>query len=353
MPYKSFLIVSFPDPVVWIFPLVIAIIGCVSILVAIFGFCGGTFECKILYFILVFLVVGSSIGVGSFWVNAKYNNQKFIDDSLRRAYSDYDRVEQKHLWQKLHRKFECCGVDGPMDFESAGRSIPNECFKQPWRLFYATAMPTRPTNGTKTTKKPSKHIIDMGCRSALSSRLILDRYIIGSISIIAGLLILLTLVASFFVLFDEGDVCEEYCPETTDCFDLDEYYDYSQCVPEHPCPVHGYCSPQISPQVCPKPPVPLCPTQPHQSCTIQLATPAPIPFQPAPACSAPVAAPPICMMILPQGTLPGTATPQNMVQQIIPVSVPAPIPAPAPPPAVIQEPQRPLQLQIPDMGLYI
>lgn len=191
-------------------------------LTSIFGFCGGTFACRTLFFIFVFLIIGSSIALGSFWVNAKDNSPRLIEDVLLRAFTYYDgSLDQKFMWQQLHKKLDCCGVNGPMDFNRSKGQIPSDCYKSPPKRIFLNYY------SQKTTPEPLE-LVEAGCREPLSNRLILDRYIIGSASLVAGLLVLLTLITSLFIVFEEEEECE---PEMYNGIDLDNYCEYFQVPP--------------------------------------------------------------------------------------------------------------------------
>lgn len=70
-----------------------------------------------------------------------------------------------------------------------GQGLPQECCKQ---------------NSTPCSMADQ---VELGCLTALTVRLYLDRYVLGGISIISGVSILIMLVTSFFLTFDDD---EEY-----------------------------------------------------------------------------------------------------------------------------------------------
>lgn len=286
-------------------------------------------------------------------MNAKYNSPGFVDDSLRRAYSDYDVLEEDYQWQKLHKKFQCCGVDGALDFYKDGKPIPEECFKHQGLLYYR--LNTTKTHNTTLKPKPPENVVESGCRTALVNRLIIDRYIIGSVSVTCGLLILLTLITGFFILFEEEEEREVgdcgFPSDIYDPCDLNDYYEYSSCQP--PPPTCTTCTCQCRTKVCQPECVTVCPKPPCQSCpaptpsttaihVIQGGGQAQVPICPPQAPNSP----PVCLVVLPpNGQAPAQYQPP--VQTFVP---PQPQPQVVP---VIQEQTRPLQLQIPDMGYEI
>lgn len=75
------------------------------------------------------------------------------------------------------------------DFESIHVDVPIDCCK----------------NKTVTICAPEDMILD-GCLHAFLYRVYVDRYALGIIAIIAGTLMLLMLVGSMFVCFEDDDV---------------------------------------------------------------------------------------------------------------------------------------------------
>lgn len=237
----------------------------------------------------VSIIVASTIALGS-WIILENNSSTEIEGAVQRAFSEYDRLEEESLWQQFHILLQCCGVDGPEDFKKAGKSIPKECHRD-----------TR------------------GCREALSERFTLDRYILSSVSLSAGLLVLICVVMSFCIVFGE----EEYVTEYVDQVELDEYYNYDQCQNPGTVQVHNES---------------YCPMSPYETfnCRVQPPSPGQYP-QAISLTSIPPqrpSSPPVRLVVLPQGT---------QIQPIQPISTPPIEP-------VVQEPLRPIQLQIPDMG---
>lgn len=241
--------------------------------------------------------MASTIGIGVYWIITDYNSSPENVGALKRAFSEYDRLEKESLWQQFHILLQCCGVNGPKDFKKIRKTIPKECHGGNF-------------NGTAPKIR--------GCREALSERFTLDRYILSSVSLSSGLLVLFLVIISFCIVFGEEEYVTEYVDEVEE---LDEYYDYDnqgtmQIHNEPNCPVLPYA---------PSP----APVQYPQVVQMQPISPSSCPPQTSP--------PPVRLVVLPQGT------------QIQPTQQTSAISAP-PPETVVQDPLRPIQLQIPDMG---
>lgn len=79
-------------------------------------------------------------------------------------------------------------MNGLSDFESIHADIPNDCCR----------------NKTVTVCPPDDTILD-GCLHSFLYRVYLDRYVLGTVAILAGFLMLMMLVSSVFICFDDDD----------------------------------------------------------------------------------------------------------------------------------------------------
>lgn len=167
------------------------ILGIITILVAIFACLQLATEfalTAVCYFIIVVLLILLLIGTGAFWVNVNPNYPAFLNDTFDRAYNSFQEYQVHQSWTVLQSELQCCGLNGMSDFERIHTDIPIECC----------------ANKTVKICSPSDAILD-GCIHSFLYRVYLDRYLIGTVAILAGALMLLMLIGSVFVCFEEDE----------------------------------------------------------------------------------------------------------------------------------------------------
>lgn len=152
----------------------------------------------IFYFICVVILILLLIGAGAFWVNVSFSYPSFINGTFERAYSDFDEYQLHQSWSFLQSELQCCGLNGIADFESIHAAIPIECCR----------------NKNVTLCSMDDMILE-GCIVSFLFRVYLDRIVISVVALMAGFLMLLMLVGSIFISFedemDEPDIDTPYC----------------------------------------------------------------------------------------------------------------------------------------------
>lgn len=190
-------------------PMVFMILGICTILIAIFACLQLATEFvvgAICYFILVVVLIVSLIGAGAFWVNVSPSYPGFVNDTFDKAYTSYEEYRLYQAWTVLQTELQCCGLNGMSDFESIHADIPIECCR----------------NKTGTVCQPDDMILD-GCLHSFLFRVYLDRYLLGTVAILAGSLMLLMLIGSAFVSFEDDD-SRDVLPYCIDDEADDQYY---------------------------------------------------------------------------------------------------------------------------------
>lgn len=217
MPEISFYIASFADELTWTMPMVFMVLGICTILVAIFACLQLATEflvTAVCYFIVIVILILLLIGAGAFWVNVSPSYPSFVNDTFDKAYASYEDYQLHQAWTVLQtevdfreicgllafvflffalflstfRQLQCCGLNGMSDFESIHTDIPIDCCR----------------NKTVQMCSPDDMILD-GCLHAFLYRVYLDRYLLGTVAILAGSMMLLMLVSSVFVCFDDDE----------------------------------------------------------------------------------------------------------------------------------------------------
>lgn len=209
------------------------ILGILTIVIAIFACLQLATEfvlTAVCYFIFVVILILLLIGAGAFWVNVEPSYPSFVNNTFDRAYSSFEDYELHQPWRNLQSELQCCGLNGMSDFESVHTDIQIDCCR----------------NKTVNICQPEDMILE-GCIHAFLYRVYLDRYLIGIVAIVAGSLMLLMLISSVFMCFEEDDV-DEGCVETPYCVDEgeQEYYEVVQTetggvattIPHNPNPKH-------------------------------------------------------------------------------------------------------------------
>lgn len=180
---------SFPDELTWMMPLVFMVLGICTIFIAIFACLQLATEfvvTAVCYFVIVVLLISSLIGAGAFWVNVSPSYPGFVNDTFEKAYNSYEEYQMHEAWTVMQRELQCCGMNGMADFEAVHKDIPIECCR----------------NKAVSVCPPDDMDLD-GCLYAFLYRVYLDRYLLGTVAILAGVLMLLMLVISAFVCFDD------------------------------------------------------------------------------------------------------------------------------------------------------
>lgn len=242
------------------------------------------------------------------------------------TYNNSDQAVERFTWLALQNIFECCSFNGPEGFTEAGKEVPKECY-------YGKILHTE------------------GCKTSLDRNVTRDLLIITCISMAAGILILVIMITGYCTDFDnDGEFVVG--PGYYDDMEMEEYYQYPQyyCQSSPPCGCQN-CQTQNQFPNSQIQTVPNYPNQPYPNSGLQnpctrsrtmTTCRQMITMQPQ-QCPVPAPVPQMCVMALPQAVNPPmpTTTPTTQIisnTQSVPVSVP-----------VIQEQQRPIQLQIPDM----
>lgn len=211
------------------------ILGILTILISIFACLQLATEyilTAVIYYIFVVILILFLIGAGAFWVNVSPSYPSFVNGSFERAYSDFNEY-QMHLhqsWSVLQTELQCCGLNGMSDFENIHVDVPNECCR----------------NKNASLCSPEDMILE-GCIVSFLFRVYCDRIVISVVALLAGCLMLLMLVGSIFICFDEDDEVNCDIPYCIEDEDGGQYYEQVINVEGSPTAAPGMQHPKQSP----------------------------------------------------------------------------------------------------------
>ncbi|XP_054716195.1 CD63 antigen-like [Uloborus diversus] len=110
-------------------PTILIIVGVIIFLLAFLGCCGAIREnyCMVMTFgVLLFIIFVIEIAGGI----AAYTYRNQFEDFLRKSMNEtigQDKEDARKVWNEMQTKWECCGVNGPMDYLYNNRNISDSC----------------------------------------------------------------------------------------------------------------------------------------------------------------------------------------------------------------------------------
>ncbi|XP_044754941.1 CD63 antigen-like [Coccinella septempunctata] len=124
---------SFTYPSFQIVPLVLIAVGVIIFIVAFLGCCGAAKEnqCMISMFAVFLIVIFVlEITAGVFGYIHRNEVDVMLEDKLNSTISYYYKNEEiRHTWDIAQHEGECCGINGPTDWQSVTKndSLPHTC----------------------------------------------------------------------------------------------------------------------------------------------------------------------------------------------------------------------------------
>nr|XP_015905087.1 leukocyte surface antigen CD53-like [Parasteatoda tepidariorum] len=112
-------------------PIICIVAGCIMFLVSFFGFYGALkynhvmiMVFALLVFIIMILEIGGGIGAYLYREKTEAFLKKNMEESLKQHQNDTLK-----FWNAMQSRLECCGVNGPSDYETHNYPIPGSCCK--------------------------------------------------------------------------------------------------------------------------------------------------------------------------------------------------------------------------------
>ncbi|XP_046619431.1 CD63 antigen-like isoform X1 [Neodiprion virginianus] len=166
---------NFVDPWFFAAPILMIVVGIIVFLVSFFGCCGAVKEnhCMIKTFsLLLLLIFALEIGAGISGYMMRNEVGTMLDNHLNSTMSEYlTNKEAKSSWDIMQHDLDCCGMDGPKDWE---------------KVFKTTDLPETCCTELDMDKKCDENLIEIrheGCSMKLQNAIEDNAVIIGGVGI--------------------------------------------------------------------------------------------------------------------------------------------------------------------------
>lgn len=173
------------------------ILGSIVLCLGVFGCTGLPMRHKptaVVFYITMNILIFLEIGIGIYWAIMWSNYGKYLGPSFQLAFDQYK--SEPEPWKFLHQAHNCCGINGPQDFQTNYTQIPPECCHYSQKL----------DNNTPRTPSycPLNNAAKEGCQPTLLNLLKSDAYILIFTAVICGILKWLFLLAAFVINFPDS-----------------------------------------------------------------------------------------------------------------------------------------------------
>jgi len=112
----------------WSAPILLMVVGGVVFVIAFLGCCGAVREssCMVLTFSVCLIVIFLfEIGIGIAGYSKHDHLREILEKGFNHTLSDYKSNEE--AWKLVQSELECCGVQGPKDWQTVNTTIPKSC----------------------------------------------------------------------------------------------------------------------------------------------------------------------------------------------------------------------------------